>query len=349
MEDRRALVIAFMIALLILVVGGFAVFFRGDDIVDADDVPDIAEGPAVGAVVDTMANADVEDLPPVEEEPARIAPPAFDIVRVDPRGTATLAGSGTSGAMAIVYADGVVVEEAPIDTGGNWVVVLTEPLPAGSVQISLAMRMPDGQEIRSEQVVVVSVPDTRDEVPLVLQVSPGGASRVLQSPLVDLGQPLALLTVDYDDAGSVIFSGRAEPETRVRVLANSKVVGEAPVDETGGWSLIAGAALAPGVYNLQIDQLDELGRVTGVAVAPFERASLEDVAAAQAEADAAVARGDAPRTVVVQPGNSLWRISRQLYGSGWQYTVIYAANEEQIRDPNLIYPGQIFAVPEDGE
>jgi nucleoid-associated protein YgaU len=49
--------------------------------------------------------------------------------------------------------------------------------------------------------------------------------------------------------------------------------------------------------------------------------------------------------VVIQPGNSLWRISRVIYGQGVQYTVIYQANKEQIRNPDLIYPGQIFATP----
>ncbi|HCR67353.1 MAG TPA: hypothetical protein DIW38_12725, partial [Oceanicaulis sp.] len=51
--------------------------------------------------------------------------------------------------------------------------------------------------------------------------------------------------------------------------------------------------------------------------------------------------------VIVQPGNSLWRIARRLYGEGLQYTVIYEANRDQIRDPNLIYPGQVFSAPED--
>ena len=49
--------------------------------------------------------------------------------------------------------------------------------------------------------------------------------------------------------------------------------------------------------------------------------------------------------VVIQPGNNLWRISRVIYGEGVQYTVIYQANKEQIRNPDLIYPGQIFATP----
>jgi nucleoid-associated protein YgaU len=49
--------------------------------------------------------------------------------------------------------------------------------------------------------------------------------------------------------------------------------------------------------------------------------------------------------IVIQPGNSLWRISRVIYGRGVEYTVIYDANKDQIRNPNLIYPGQIFATP----
>ncbi|MGB7205096.1 MAG: LysM peptidoglycan-binding domain-containing protein, partial [Anderseniella sp.] len=49
--------------------------------------------------------------------------------------------------------------------------------------------------------------------------------------------------------------------------------------------------------------------------------------------------------VVIQPGNNLWQISRVIYGEGVQYTVIYEANKAQIRNPNLIYPGQIFETP----
>ena len=50
--------------------------------------------------------------------------------------------------------------------------------------------------------------------------------------------------------------------------------------------------------------------------------------------------------VVIQPGNNLWRISRVLYGSGEKYTMLYKANKDQIRNPDLIYPGQIFKTPE---
>jgi nucleoid-associated protein YgaU len=50
-------------------------------------------------------------------------------------------------------------------------------------------------------------------------------------------------------------------------------------------------------------------------------------------------------SVIVQPGNSLWRIARRTYGNGVQFTVIYEANKDNIRDPDLIYPGQIFNLP----
>ena len=48
---------------------------------------------------------------------------------------------------------------------------------------------------------------------------------------------------------------------------------------------------------------------------------------------------------MVQPGNSLWKLARESYGEGVRYTIIYEANKEQISNPDLIYPGQVFAVP----
>jgi nucleoid-associated protein YgaU len=50
-------------------------------------------------------------------------------------------------------------------------------------------------------------------------------------------------------------------------------------------------------------------------------------------------------TMVVSRGDSLWRISRLTYGAGTRYAVIYKANRDQVRDPNRIYPGQIFVLP----
>jgi nucleoid-associated protein YgaU len=50
-------------------------------------------------------------------------------------------------------------------------------------------------------------------------------------------------------------------------------------------------------------------------------------------------------TTVVSRGDSLWRISRVTYGAGMRYAVVYKANRDQIRNPDRIYPGQIFVLP----
>jgi len=278
------------------------------------------------------------DPSPALSQPAPVAliAPTFDIVRVDPRGTAVLAGRGAPGSRVTLMSGDQEIASVEIDAAGEWVMVVDRPLPSGSVELSLIMVTPDGQEIRSDQVVVVSVPESRDRTPLVVLGRPGEASRVLQSPFdgVSMG-PLSLETVDYDESGSVIFSGRADPGSTVRVIADGQVVVQTTAGPNGRWTVQAGRDFAPGVYNLQVDQLDADGRVTAVIALPFERASAEDALAAR----------DAGR-VVVQPGNSLWRIARRLYGDGVQYTVIYQANREQIRDPDLIYPGQVFRAPQ---
>ena len=49
--------------------------------------------------------------------------------------------------------------------------------------------------------------------------------------------------------------------------------------------------------------------------------------------------------IVVQKGNSLWRIARKTLGGGVFYTEIYKNNLRKIKNPNLIYPGQVFNIP----
>jgi nucleoid-associated protein YgaU len=61
--------------------------------------------------------------------------------------------------------------------------------------------------------------------------------------------------------------------------------------------------------------------------------------------------GDAPAVrravaVTIQPGDTLWAISENRYGAGIRYVQVYRANRDRIRDPDLIYPGQVFDLPE---
>jgi nucleoid-associated protein YgaU len=78
----------------------------------------------------------------------------------------------------------------------------------------------------------------------------------------------------------------------------------------------------------------------GVPAMPSTTAS-----AVQRQLDANTVMIPEVNTAIVSRGENLWSISRRVYGRGVRYTVIYNANEEQIRNPNLIYPGQVFVLP----
>lgn len=47
----------------------------------------------------------------------------------------------------------------------------------------------------------------------------------------------------------------------------------------------------------------------------------------------------------VKRGDCLWNIAKRFYGNGAKYTTIYNANRSKIRNPNLIYPGQVLWIP----
>lgn len=83
---------------------------------------------------------------------------------------------------------------------------------------------------------------------------------------------------------------------------------------------------------------------TAAAGADVAAEAEEMVDDAQAEAMVLVAG-----SVIIRRGDTLWQISRRVYGRGVKYTTIYLANQDQISDPGRIWPGQVFDVPRDAD
>jgi LysM repeat protein len=54
------------------------------------------------------------------------------------------------------------------------------------------------------------------------------------------------------------------------------------------------------------------------------------------------------RIYVVKAGDTLWSIAQRVYGNPLMWSHIYYANQSQIHDPNEIYPGQKFTIPQAG-
>lgn len=138
--------------------------------------------------------------------------------------------------------------------------------------------------------------------------------------------------IEYDDKGEVVFGGRTEPNADVEVYIDNKPAGSATADAEGRWQLSPKEPVAPGNYNLRVDKVDEGGKVRARVAFPFVRAAplkgLPD-----------------DRLVVIQPGNNLWVIATRVYGEGMRYVQIHDANRDQIQDPDLIFPGQVFGLP----
>lgn len=317
-------------------------------------------------------NSDIQTATPAAPSPAVAVPPAgpglkapeitgrsnapsFDIVRVNPEGNAVIAGRAAPGAEVTVLDGDKVVGKATADARGEWVLVPEKPLAPGSQRLGLSARLKDGTTVNSGAEVVLVVPERGKNVAggpakgesgaLALKVpsrSTEGSglapSTVLQTPGGNGARggasqgSLAIDVIDYDGEGHVRLSGSARPGAHLRVYIDNHAAGDTRADAQGHWSFEPKNKLAPGKYALRVDELTSGGRVARRIEVPFNRAP-------------AVSDLGAHQIVVVQPGNSLWRIARRTYGHGVQYTLIFEANKAQIRDPNLIYPGQVFTVP----
>jgi nucleoid-associated protein YgaU len=319
--------------------------------------------PAVAPAMDANPAANQQAaLPPAATEAPQPEPesgqPSFDVVRVDPTGTLVIAGRADPDSDVTVTSNGKVIGTATADANGEWVILPEEPMPAGNHQLGLSAESPDGRNRDANKVVMLIVPEKDKNVAgqpaekpagslaLLVPKDDTGGAVVLQQPestatsqmlTPDQGSSgissgaLGLDVVDYDDKGEVVVGGRGTPGATVQLYLDNKPIGATTVDGGGRWQLTPAEPVAPRLHTLRVDQVGQDGRVAARVESPFLRAERVELPADQA--------------FIVQPGNSLWRIARRTYGEGLRYTVIYEANRPQIRNPDLIYPGQVFAIP----
>lgn len=311
----------------------------------------------LGLVMAYVFYGGTEQPPPLNNLPeqqtevpaqAEIATPEFDLVRISRGGTGVIAGRMAAGADVALYANGVKIAEVVSNEDGEWVIILDQPLEAGSVELNLkAVDRATQQPSEAENVVVVSVPERETErfierrqngVVAVLSPKDGdGASTVLQKPGVaayaEVGDSLSVDTIDYGAGTGVVITGRSLPRVEVRLYLDSDFVNSVRADDNGRWSIPLGERnLQVGAHIVRVDQTVGDGQVQLRVEQPFNTGE---------PIDPSLAEGG----VFVRPGNTLWQIARQLYGSGVRYTLIFGENAAQIADPDLIYPGQIFKLP----
>lgn len=455
--------------------------------------------------------------------------PTFDVLRVEPDGSAVVAGKAQPGAKLEILSNGKVIAQTTIDGTGDFAAVFDNPLPPGDHELVLRSTDANGKATQSEEVATISVPESKSGELLAMVSKPGKASRVLampeaappalqpqpaspsQTPAATAettannapapssatvapsaaGAPLTssvqVTAVEFE--GSKIFvAGSAPAGSTVRALVDDKEIGKSTTEASGHFVIEGDVDLAVGSHIITVEELNADGTAkvrvrvpferpqtdqatvamqapsasssTSTTVAPAEnqstasdRAAFEKLRADVSKAFgilsnlykdqatpaldqaiagrsavvialkslsefrtaaatepaftafagditakarqllatveawpndvAAIGKGIAslasglaelhiiappapapqapagPQTfeqaplaesqnsVIIRRGDTLWQISRRVYGQGVRYTTIYLANEDQIKNPDLIEPGQIFGVPKE--
>ncbi|EHQ99960.1 LysM peptidoglycan-binding domain-containing protein [Bradyrhizobium sp. WSM471] len=266
-----------------------------------------------GALAESQkqVTAALADLAPVKPPPAVAdTGPRFDVARVDDHGeAAVIAGRATPGAKVELLRDGKPLDSVVADASGQF--VMTPPqLPAGSYELTLRAKSPDGTVTQSGRnmpvVIAEAAPPPARPAPVARQETKQETKQEVKQEAKHEAKP-----EKPDDKSDVVASVSDRPAARPRLMGAPKPKG------TSG-----GMARAP----------------AATTVASASPAEIVGGAPAETGGNRVISRGD-----------SLWALSRLAYGDGARFAVIYNANRAKIHNPNLIYPGQTFVVPQKAE
>ena len=293
------------------------------------------------------------------QEQTPVVAPKFDVVRVDPEGNIVLAGRAQPNSIIEIKSGAKEIGRVKADSRGEWVFVPGFQLKPGNIILTLKDSTDPGNIVESQNAVVIGIPgaDSKNRKPLAMVVPRSEVDKqptqVVQAPGLEVSKPpstndkekeknfeegtkekliLTINTIDYDDGDLMVLSGKATAQKFLRVYIDDKIEGSTRSSKAETWSFQVQSKLTPGLYQIRVDLVSEDGKVRKRIQVPFEKVK-------------PINMKNERRTVIIKPGNNLWRIAARVYGSGFRYTEIYKANLDQIRDPDLIYPGQVFKLP----
>ena len=272
--------------------------------------------------------------------------PSFDVVRVEPNGDAVIAGRAPPGWEVIVRDGDEIVGRVTANSRGEWVLLPDKRFQPGSRELRLSARAPDGSVVESDRIVALAVPERRARSdpaaappppPLAVELpkSGTGQAKILQGPRPppEDAPVLAIDIIEFDGEGNMVIAGRAGPGSTVRVYLGERYLGEGVAQSDGAWRLVPEYRIRPGSFTLWAVELDNAGSAIARVEVSFNHGG-------------PVANWPEGREIIIVHGHTLWWIARRLYGRGERYAVIFEANRATIRDPDLIYPGQKFSLPQ---
>ena len=285
------------------------------------------EAPADAAPA-TVILADEDGVRVLQDGTPSAANPAvtIDTISYSSNGDVILGGRGQAGNFVRIYLDNQSIATSKISENGYWSLELSDIEPGiytlrvdelnATGDVVSRAETPFKREA-AEELAELMAPETEPEEPSVEVPS----ENVAEAPSAQADAPPS-------DA----------PETAAETAANT---GSDTVPESG-----SDTASDTSVTQVEVTVQAEVAELNP----QDEQSSDGETVATEAQpADtASVLRTPSQkfRVRTVQPGSTLWAIAKESYGAGIEYFKVFEANKERIRDPDLIYPGQVFEIPD---
>ena len=223
----------------------------------------------------------------------------------------------------------------------------------------------DIEEDKEEKPLVVFVPKSDASIPIVVQ-SPEILDKKLDtkgseietdidrlwsvasvldtadsiSNSIDEAEFIQIRSLSWEEKSKLRLSGFASGGQKMRAYFDEQFIASISLNnsvsdiKTRRWSMVAEASMqANRKHSLRAELLDANDLVIKVSELTISAESLE-------------IGKDGSDMMVIHKGDALWRIAYKTYGKGIRYVDIFKRNNTRISDPDLIFPDQIFAIPD---
>ena len=277
--------------------------------------------------------------------------PEIDIIKVSPDGSFVIAGKGQPNSNINILNKGDLIDSSIVDSDGNWVVVSKENLKTGDNLISIDQINNNGLVLRHKQLFITKIDEHKKDQPLVISVPNKNDENIsiIQQPSEkqkiykvenDLGiqkkiksnqKIFNVKTIFFNENGFVSIKGKVNFGKKIELYINKKIMETIKI-ENSKWQYNSDKIIDYGLHDLLVVLKSDKDEILDKITLPFMRVEMP--------------YNDVPENfILIKPGDMLWTIAYRLYGDPFKYIQIFEENKDQITNPDLIFPGQLFSIP----
>ncbi len=308
----------------------------------------IDEKEVVVPLVNKVVDAKPIEVKPTREETAETI--KLEVVRVRPDGSLVIAGKGLPKSKIEIISNSEVIAVTTSDKIGDFVAVPQKQLNSGEYFLSFRQTTVDNKVVIANKSVAINVTGKKDDLPIVAIVDNQGklGAKVIQAPglekkeqsiknnkqinLKTIQEPqIRILAIIHDSkSGQLVLSGIAHNGVQVNAGFTGKETSSTKIinDE---WALSIPGKLIAGKQKVFAVLLGKNGKVLSENSIVISGKSIENA--------------NGKMLIIVQKGDALWNIAYQRLGLGNRYIDIVELNKDKIKNPDLIYPKQLFIIP----